>query len=188
MKNKIALTMLALGLALPAANVNAQNNGPRGPRGPRGDGPGRPVPPLVAALDVNHDGTIDASELNSASESLRSLDKNTDGKLTPDELRPGRGPAPRDEAERPQTDPARKDAAPGRRPGPPIVGALDTNKDGVIDATEVANATAALKTLDKNSDGTLTMEEIGPRGPRGPRGGGPDGAGNKRRPHPPEQE
>src|SRR5271157_3264198 len=37
-----------------------------------------------------------------------------------------------------------------QRPPLPIVTALDTNHDGVIDANEIANAPAALKTLDKN--------------------------------------
>ena len=45
---------------------------------------------------------------------------------------------------------------------PPLVLALDANRDGVIDATEIANALAALKTLDKNSDGQLTADEYRP--------------------------
>jgi hypothetical protein len=82
---------------------------------------------------------------------------------------------------------------PGHRP-PPLIAALDANKDGVIDATELANATAALLTLDKNGDGQLTRDELmgdrgegqGPRGPRGP--GGPAGAGHRGpRPAPPQQ-
>ena len=38
--------------------------------------------------------------------------------------------------------------------------ALDANHDGVIDANEIANAPAALKTLDKNGDGKLTPDEF----------------------------
>ena len=38
--------------------------------------------------------------------------------------------------------------------------ALDANGDGVIEASEIANASAALKTLDKNGDGKLTRENI----------------------------
>jgi hypothetical protein len=44
--------------------------------------------PIIAALDTNHDGEIDASEINNAPAALRKLDKNGDGKLTRDELRP----------------------------------------------------------------------------------------------------
>jgi hypothetical protein len=68
---------------------------------------------------------------------------------------------------------------PPGRPMSPIVAALDANKDGVIDATEIANAVAALKTLDKNGDGKLTQDEIRPpRGERGP-GRGPGGGGGR---------
>ena len=62
----------------------------------------------------------------------------------------------------------------GRRPPPNLLfEALDTNHDGVIDANEIANAPAALKTLDKNGDGKITRDELRP--PRPPRGDGPDG-------------
>ena len=40
--------------------------------------------------------------------------------------------------------------------------ALDANHDGILDADEIANATAALKTLDKNGDGQLTPDEFAP--------------------------
>jgi hypothetical protein len=64
------------------------NHGPGGPPGPRFRRP--PPPPLFAALDANHDGIIDATEIANASTALRTLDKNGDGKLTPDELMPPR--------------------------------------------------------------------------------------------------
>ena len=50
----------------------------------------RPMNPIVEALDLNHDGIIDADEIAKAPESLKKLDKNGDGKLTPDEYRPQR--------------------------------------------------------------------------------------------------
>ena len=49
-----------------------------------------PPPPLIAALDANHDGVIDEEEIKNASVALGKLDKNGDGKLTMDELRPER--------------------------------------------------------------------------------------------------
>jgi hypothetical protein len=80
----------------------------------------------------------------------------------------------------------------------PIIAVLDANHDGVIDEKEIENASAALKKLDKNGDGKLTMDEIRPprpeggpgpgfdRGPRGPGGegrrGGPGGPGFGRGP------
>ncbi|OGV63868.1 MAG: hypothetical protein A2283_06460 [Lentisphaerae bacterium RIFOXYA12_FULL_48_11] len=54
----------------------------------------------------------------------------------------------------------------GKRPLPPIEAALDANSDGAIDADEIANASVALKKLDKNGDGKLTQDEYRPPMPR----------------------
>ncbi len=57
----------------------------------------------------------------------------------------------------------------GRPPkAPPLIVALDVDKDGVISATEIEGASAALSTLDTNGDGQLTQDEIRP--PRGGKG------------------
>ncbi len=65
------------------------------------------------------------------------------------------------------------------RPGPPpVIAALDANRDGIIDATELANASTALAALDKNGDGRLTAEEF--------MGGPPMGEGSRRPPMPKE--
>ena len=85
------LIILALGLAGLAYTLTAQDNG-----GPPPDGSGQdrprirrmPIHPLMAALDVNKDGTLDEQEIGNAVAALKTLDKNGDGKLTPDELRP----------------------------------------------------------------------------------------------------
>ena len=97
MKTKLALIM-ALGLTLPAITFaqdkpQSRDSADRPPRregGPQGEGQRPPPPPLIAALDLNHDGVIDADEIAKASESLKKLDKNGDGKLTMEELRPPR--------------------------------------------------------------------------------------------------
>jgi hypothetical protein len=57
---------------------------------PPGD---RPAPPVIHALDADGDGTISATEMEDAPESLKKLDKNEDGELSPSELRP-HGPPP----------------------------------------------------------------------------------------------
>jgi hypothetical protein len=49
-----------------------------------------------------------------------------------------------------------------RHPPLPIVMALDTNHDGIIDSNEIANASAELLTLDKNGNGQLTADEYLP--------------------------
>ena len=58
----------------------------------------------------------------------------------------------------------------------PAFQALDADRDGVISAAELANAPAALKSLDRNGDGKLTAEEVRPQmGGRGGREGGRGG-------------
>ncbi len=64
------------------------------------------------------------------------------------------------------------------RPVPPVIRALDTNKDGVIEANEIANATQALQTLLKSGSTSLSIPDLlGPpphrRGPGGPGDDGP---------------
>ena len=126
MKNKIAIALAVLALGASAFVASAQDNNPPppgggpdgqgGPGGPGGPGGmmGRRPPPnlLMQALDVNHDGVIDADEIANAPAELKTLDKNGDGKLTQDELRPPRpmngGPN-------------------GRPPGPPPDGAQGDN-------------------------------------------------------------
>lgn len=73
-------------------------NGP-----PAGANGRRPRPPLIAALDANGDGIIDAKEIANAPAALLTLDKNGDGQLTPNEWRPqrpaGDGPPPGDNSD-----------------------------------------------------------------------------------------
>ena len=89
-------------------------------------------------------------------------------------------PHPRDGGRRPP-------GGPHRPPPPAIIAVLDANHDGVIDAAEIANASALLMTLDKNGDGKLTPDEfVGPR-PEGPGGPPPEGA-DGREPQPPPGE
>ena len=243
--NKKAL-ILTLAVALPANLTLAQRPGggpppggiPPGPppnqqregggdRPPRGERPPReggdkdrrdkpPVPPLLHTLDGDHDGIISAEEIKAAPDVLKALDKNKDGKLTPNEFtiqRPD-GPPPGDRedggdkpktrnaisdrnrpaepfpGQKPPRDGDRKpegpkdgDGKPQRPPPPPLIGALDADHDGVISADEIADATKALLTLDKNDDG-----QLGPREYMGhPPGDRPDGDGPKP-PRPPKEE
>jgi Ca2+-binding EF-hand superfamily protein len=61
------------------------------------------MPPVMEALDANGDGTIDEWEVSNATALLRKLDRNNDGRLTPEELRPAlrdRGGAPGNQPQR----------------------------------------------------------------------------------------
>lgn len=73
------------------------------------------------------------------------------------------------DATAPALTPKHEKAARGEGKGMhnPLFLALDTNKDGTLDATEIANAPAALKTLDKNGDGQLTRDEFHRARPEG---------------------
>jgi hypothetical protein len=107
--SSIATLIIVAALGLSATPASAQDNG--GPRfGPGPGGPGGPqfVPPIIAALDANKDGRIDASEIANASAALKTLDKNNDGELSMDEIN---GPRPGGERGGPN-------GGPGRRPPP----------------------------------------------------------------------
>jgi len=98
---------------------------------------------------------------------------------------PADRPAPgdRDRQRVGQRDGAPAEGPDGRKPPLPplhrLMIALDTNKDGVLSAKEIANAPANLKKLDKNGDGKIDRVELLPPPPRGPQAGqGPqDGQG-----------
>ena len=199
MRNK-GVVLLALGLTLPVVGLQAQDSKTERPnREGRGPGCDRPMPGLFGALDANSDRKLDKTEIAGAADALKKLDKNSDGKLAMGELRGGQGRGPAGEAgggnrgnrgprneneeragERPRGEGANRPGGPG---GGPLAVALDANKDGSLDADEIKGATAALGKLDKNSDGELTIEEVGMvrgRPGAGARGEG-DGQGNRPR-------
>ena len=69
---------------------------------------------------------------------------------------------------------------PGEPPGravSPLQAALDADGDGTISAQEMEGAAAALKKLDRDGDGKLGREELGPQSGRGRQGRGEGGSG-----------
>ena len=106
-------TMLCLAAAavlLSASSAWSQPPGGRGPGGP-------PSTPMLDALDVNGDREISAEELSNAVAALKKLDKNDDGKLTIDEMRPRRGPGAEGRRDDGRRDAGRGDEGRGRRDG-----------------------------------------------------------------------
>lgn len=157
----------------------------------------RPSPrEIFQRFDKNNDGKISKDE---APERMREnwdrMDRDSDGFVTPDELaqafqaagRPEGKPAakPTDASAKPAakpTEPDRKpDVAAAGRPAlmnlPPLLVALDTNRDGELSAEEIAGASKALASLDKNADGKLTRDELFPNLPANARPG--EGAGRE---------
>jgi hypothetical protein len=154
---------IAIGLAATIHLAQAQPGGPGGFGGPPGGGR-PPMPPIMTALDTNTNGVIEAGEIANASTALLTQDKNSDGKLSADELQP----------QKPAGGNGTQFTPPGggKMPTLPIMKALDTNGDGELDASEIANASTALKSLDANNDGQLARDEIMPAPPGGFGGNG----------------
>lgn len=104
---------------------------------------------VLGALDADHDYVISAAEIANAPAALRNLDRNHDGKLDAEEC----GQSYREFLSGANLAFMRFH---------PVLAALDADHDGEISAKEIENAAAALKTLDKNGDGKLTVDEILP--------------------------
>ncbi|MEW6077847.1 MAG: hypothetical protein AB1724_08550 [Thermodesulfobacteriota bacterium] len=174
MKKMIIIGALLFGpLSLPAAAQDAANL-----PGPGTGGGSPPSPPIFAVLDADHNSVISTEEIAQAPAALQKLDKNGDGRLTPDEYIPPRpdgpfGPPGGNRAGAPpkqdlSSGPADDDRRP---PKPPIDLALDADRDDVISAGEIAQAPVALQKLDLDGDGQLSAGECLSAGrPRMPSG------------------
>ena len=156
---------------------------PEGDRGGRfggfGGGPGgfrMPPNPVVAALDADGNGELSEEEIKNASKALAALDKNKDGKINAEEMRPQFGPG-----------------GPGGFDPSQFVDRMltenDKNKDGKLSKDEVPERMQqGFDRWDANKDGFADRAEIqeamrsfgrGPGGPGGP-GGRPGRDGGDR--------
>jgi hypothetical protein len=151
-------------------------------RRPRGRDDFRPpTPPLMAALDVDRDGELSTEEIDGAAEALKRLDKNGDGRLSANELRPergapgfrppgGRGPDRPDDGD--QGPPAGDDEPPqardreGRLGGPTgaflaRVMSFDEDDDGKLTRDELPDRMhRLLERADTNGDDALDRDEL----------------------------
>lgn len=202
-----------------------------GPGGPRGAGPaaGRPdaggfgpmawrsgmnpemmlrMIPVIGVLDADKDGSISAKEISEASAALKKLDRNGDGNLTTDELRPSMAQRGEMAARRPggvEGQAPNQPGPEGRGPKGPVAGGdrsvvgrgemmsrmfeqRDANKDGQLRGDEIPEQMAArLDRIDQNGDGAISRDELREMmgrmqqaGPDGARPGrGPAGAGGR---------
>jgi Ca2+-binding EF-hand superfamily protein len=113
-------------------------------------------------FDADKDGRLTRAEVPERLQGLfERADANKDGVLTPAEIR-------QSAAQQDQSSPAARGGGREGRGGrefvvpDPLVAALDTDRDNALSATEIAAAAKALLTLDRNSDGQLTADEIQP--------------------------
>lgn len=177
------LGVLTLALSFGGAVALMQDRGPGDGR--RAGFPGRS--PLAAAIDADHDKTISAAEISQAPEALKTLDRNADGQLTAEELRPAFGPRagrPGRAGDRREGGASARDDGAATPADDDLVSrlmAFDTNKDGALSRAEVpARFQGLFARADANKDDLLTADELkatagaqqGERGPRG-RDGGP---------------
>ena len=152
--------------------------------------------PVMAALDTDQDGVLSAGEIENSSKALLKLDRDGDGTLSPEELRP---------------DPSKMGgmmgmvggAAGGPMPGQPnplmmmkMFENRDANGDGKLSGDEIPEQMQGrLKMIDQDGDGAVQKSEMeraasmmADRGGQRPgRGNGNDGSGVKpKRPPQPE--
>ncbi|MCP4895611.1 MAG: hypothetical protein GY906_01445 [bacterium] len=127
-----------------------------------------PTPAVDTALDADGDEVISADEISNAASALIELDADNDGKLSFSECM-GFSTDGRSR----QAPPTRRGGSGGQPPAPPIVSALDTSGDEVVDGNEIADAPMALLELDENADGVLQADEYRPPHPGGQMDGGP---------------
>ena len=177
-----------------------QGQRPQGQQGQRPQFNPADIIKRIKESDKNKDGKITKDELPEQMQRMfPRIDTNQDGAIDREELavmeqrmaqrgQPGQRPEGQP-GQRPQGQPGqRPEGQPGQRPQGqqgqgrglpplPVLQALDTNQDGEISGDEIANAVKALKSLDKDGNGKLTMEELMPA--RGPREGGQPGQGGR---------
>lgn len=127
--------------------------------------------PLLQALDTDKNGELSSAEIAAAPTALKTLDKNGDGKLGPDELRP---PQPEGQRGGPRANDNTEAVA--------RLMANDKNGDGKLSADEMPERMKGIVArADADKDGFATKEEItqalsaqgGGRGPGGPEGDRP---------------
>ncbi len=162
----LTLTVPAISIAQPPEGDRRQERPPEERQDrPRDGGPdGRPrfPNPVLEAIDADKNGELSAEEIANAATALKTLDKNSDGKLDMVEMRPnfegmGRGF--------------------GGPPGAPGFGggqggggseemmnrliAMDANKNGKLEKDEVPERMQSMFTrADKNEDGAIDKEEM----------------------------
>jgi Ca2+-binding EF-hand superfamily protein len=110
--------------------------------------------PLMQALDTNNDARISAQEIENAAAALKTLDKNKDGQLTEDELRPAMGAGMGAGMRGGQGRPNPQEMATRLLAG-------DKNGDGKLSKDELPERMQnRLERADTDKDGALSMAEL----------------------------
>jgi len=171
-KLQMVATLVAIAFPLMASAQEEKKPGGRRPNmqrpgaGPEsGGGPGFPggpmgmmqMMPLMKVLDTDRDGTLSASEIANASKALVQLDKNGDGIISSEEMRPDPSAMPGGFA----------GGGPGA--GGPFNGEMmtkmfersDANGDGKLSGDEIPERLRdKIAMIDKDGDGNITKSEF----------------------------
>ena len=173
MKLKMQMLAALVALSFPVLALGQEEGKEKGPArrmqrpgsGPEAGGfpggfPGGPMGmmqmlPLMKVLDTDQDGLLSATEIANASKTLLQLDKNGDGTISSEEMRP---------------DPsAVMGGLAGAGPGGPMNGQMmakmfesrDKNGDGKLTGDEIPERIQdKLKMIDKDGDGAITKAEF----------------------------
>lgn len=159
MKKTMTL-IIGLALAGSALTLSAQQGRGRGAGGPHRYGAQKFPPPIAALLDTDANGVLSVAEIDQAPSQLLKLDQNRDGQLSAQELCPGGFGQGSQECPWGGQGRGRGACAGGQKSV--LLALLDADRDGVLGSAEINGAPAALKVLDKNSDGQITVEEVRP--------------------------
>lgn len=195
---------MCLAATVMAQPPGGQRGGERGQRGGERGGPGgqrgggdmgrmMQMMPVLAALDANKDGVISKSEINNAAAALRKLDKNGDGELDAEEMRPSRPEGGRSRGGAPEGGPGGERGGRSAGAGGMMdrIMSQDKNQDGKLSKDEVDERMLPMfDRLDANSDGSIDKSEIEAAaarmgGGRGGRGGPSGNQGGGQRPQRP---
>jgi Ca2+-binding EF-hand superfamily protein len=121
---------------------------------------------LFTHLDLDKDGKLSKQELAQAEKTLASLDINDDDLITPEELVPGlefgfgraqRRPGPNDPP--PLLSLINPDDPPAKQAAP-LLSRYDKDKNGKLSQAEIGFDDATFKALDTNKDGQLDAAEL----------------------------
>ena len=122
--------------------------------------------PLLSALDTNRDNVIDSGELTQAPAALRALDRNQDGRITPEEMSPRMGRGRSGGEGRGGFESRRREGGDPEAPDPADEAvktylAFDKNGDGKLTRDEVPERMQGIfERGDSNHDGVLTADEL----------------------------